>query len=45
MLDSEKTREREALLKRIREIQTERAQIERTYGSLRLSYRLRSSYV
>jgi hypothetical protein len=29
MPDPEKTREREALLKRIREIRTERAQIER----------------
>jgi hypothetical protein len=31
MLDPEKTREREALLKRIREIQAERTQIDR-YG-------------
>jgi hypothetical protein len=34
MLDPEKTREREALLKRIREIQTERAQIERNIREL-----------
>jgi hypothetical protein len=34
MLDPEKTRERKALLKRIREIQTERAQIERNIREL-----------
>ena len=45
MLDPQKTLEREALLKRNREIRAELAQIERNIRNLRLSYRLKSSYV
>ena len=45
MLDPQKKLEREALLRRLREIQTELAQIERNIRKLEASYRLRSSYL
>ena len=45
MLDPQKTLEREALLKRIRELDAEIAQYRvQSEGNVRLGYRLRSSY-